>query len=423
MNLSAFGNAKKQIDLVVPLLEKNYSDKKMFKKAIVRLKKPDRFLKKKLTITLDNGKKRSFWGYRSQHNNARGPYKGGIRFHPDVNEDEVKALSTWMSIKCAVVDIPYGGGKGGISVNPRELSKKELELLTRKYANFLTPHIGPWIDVPAPDVNTDEQIMAWALDEYEKRIKRHAPATFTGKAIELGGSLGRTEATGRGGLFVLESYTRKTKMTPVKTKITVQGFGNVGYWFAKLASAADFRIVAVSDSSGAIYDSKGLNIEKLAKLKEKLGSFSEVAKKTKLKLITNDELLALDVDILVPAALENAITQDNANKVRAKVILEMANGPTTPEAEEILLKKGIDIIPDVLCNAGGVTVSYFEWVQNLHGYRWTKEKVNEDLKTILEKAFEDVYSLVKKKKISYRLSAYSLAVRRIVDAMILRGRV
>ena len=420
---SAYENAKKQIDSIASILVEEYEDKRKFKKAIELLKTPQRVLKKKISIRLDNGKVKSFQAYRSQHNDARGPFKGGIRFHPQVTEDEVKALSTWMSIKCAVVGIPYGGGKGGIIVDPRDLSGSELERLSKEYSRFLTPYIGPWKDVPGPDVGIDEQTLAWMLEVYEQKVESHSPATFTGKPIELGGSLGRTEATGLGGAFVLSSYTKLTRMNPVNTTIVVQGFGNVGYWFSKIASELGYKIVAVSDSSGGIYDPKSLDIEKMAELKEKYGSFKEVTNMSKMKYVSNEELLALKADILVPAALENAITKDNAKKIMAKVILEMANGPTTPEAEEVLLSKKVHVLPDVLCNAGGVTVSYFEWAQNLQGLRWTKDKVYEELKKIMDVSFEEVHKISHQKKVSYRKAAYVLAVKRIIDAMILRGRV
>ena len=428
---SAFANAKKQIDNVAKLLESDYEDKqslslhdkKRFNKAIELLKKPQRIIRKSLSIKMDSGKMQKFIAYRSQHNDARGPFKGGIRFHPNVSEDEVKALSTWMSIKCAVVGIPYGGAKGGIVVDPKILSVSELQRLCTKYAESFVPYIGPWKDVPAPDVNTGEREMAWMLEAYEKKIGYHAPATFTGKPIALEGSLGRTEATGLGGFHILNNYIHLARLNLSRMKIAIQGFGNVGYWFAKFAFDTGYKIVAVSDSSGGICDFKGLDVDKLLKLKEKYGSFSDLPEIKKQKLITNSQLLELDVDILVPAALENAITKDNANGIRAKTVLEMANGPITPEAEEILLKKGIDVIPDVLCNAGGVTVSYFEWVQNLHGYRWTKERVYEELKKIMDNSFDEIYAVVKEKKISYRKSAYVLAVKRIIDAMMARGRV
>lgn len=418
---TAFDNAKKQIDDVSSTLSGEYADKTKFKKAISDLKKPDRVLKKNITIKLDNGKTKSFPAFRSQHNDARGPCKGGIRFHPQVSEDEVKALSIWMTIKNAVVGIPYGGGKGGIVVNPKELSETELERLSKKYAQFLTPYVGPWKDIPAPDVNTGSREMAWMLDAYEKKIGKHAPATFTGKPIELGGSLGRTEATGRGGVYVLQLYAKVQRLDPKKTKIVIQGFGTVGYWFAQLATDAGFIVVAISDSSGAIVNTKGLDPAELMNLKQEYGSFEMAAKKKKLRFVSNEELLGLDVDILVPAALENAIDKENVESIKTNTILEMANGPVTPEAGEVLMKKGIDILPDVLCNAGGVTVSYFEWVQNLHGYRWTEERVNKELRIIMNRAFDEINLVREEKQISFRQAAYVLALKRIIDAMMLRG--
>lgn len=421
--ISAFANAKKQIDDVAELLGEDYSNKKRFKIAVELLKKPQRVLTTNLKVKLDTGKTKSFRAFRSQHNNARGPYKGGIRFHPNVSEDEIKALSTWMSIKCAVVDIPYGGAKGGIIFDPKKVSESELQRICRAYAKFLTPHIGAWVDVPAPDVNTGEKEMAWMLETYEEKIGYHSPATFTGKPIALGGSLGRTEATGQGGVFVLESYAKHQGLERDKSTLAVQGFGNVGYWFSKLAEELGYKIVAVSDSSGGLYSSKGLEIDELAELKEKHGSFSNLPRSKNYELITNDKLLTLKADILVPAALENAISVTNAKNVNVKTVLEMANGPTTPEGEKILLRKKINVLPDVLCNAGGVTVSYFEWVQNLHGYQWTKERVNEELKVIITNAFEEIHTVVHQKKISYRKAAYYIAVKRIIDAMMLRGRI
>lgn len=420
---SAFSNALKQLDSVVSLLEHEYEDKSIFRKAVLQLKKPQNILKRSLSVKLDNGRIQSFQAYRSQHNDARGPFKGGIRFHPNVSEDEVKALSFWMSVKCAVVDIPYGGGKGGVAVNPKELSEDEVKRLCQEYAKFLTSHIGAWRDVPAPDVNTGEKEMAWMLEAYEKKVGYHAPATFTGKPIALGGSLGRTEATGLGGFYILQNYIRRARNNPKHISVAVQGFGNVGYWFAKLAIEAGFKIVAISDSSGGILDKNGLNIEKLAELKRDFGSFKEASFQKKLKFVTNEELLTLDVDVLVPAALENAITQDVTKDVKTKVVLELANGPTTPEAEEALLLKKVDVLPDVLCNAGGVTVSYFEWSQNLQGIRWEKKRVYNDLGEIMTKSFDAIYKVVKERNVSYREGAYILGVKRIIDAMVLRGRV
>lgn len=421
--MSFFENAINQLEDIVPQLAKDYTEISNFRKAISYLKNPQKVIKGRISIKMDNGTRKSFVAYRSQYNNARGPFKGGIRFHQEVNEDEVKALSLWMTVKCAVVGLPYGGGKGGVSVNPKELSVDEIKKLSFSYAKFIAPYIGAWRDIPAPDVNTSGREMAWMLEAYEKMLGYHAPATFTGKPIELGGSEGRIEATGLGGFYILEQYTKNLRLKTKSTTIAVQGFGNVGYWFAKLASDNGYKIVAVSDSSGGIYDSKGVDVNKLAKYKEKYSSFKESSANMNLKFITNDELMALDVDILVPSALENAITKDNVKKIKAKVILEMANGPTTPEAEKFLVKRKIDVLPDVLCNAGGVTVSYFEWVQNLHGYSWTKDRVNVELKKIIVKAFNEVYKLSQDKKISFRNAAYYLAIKRIIDAMILRGRV
>jgi len=400
---SAFENAMKQLDQVVPFLGKKYA------RGLKLLKIPQRILKKKISIKLDNGKTKFFQAYRIQFNDARGPFKGGIRYHPNVTEDEIKALSFWMTVKCAVVGIPYGGSKGGISVDPQTLSQNELKKLTYSYAEFVAPYIGPWKDVPAPDVNTDGQTMAWLLEAYEKKVGYQAPATFTGKPIELGGSQGRTEATGVGGVTVLKEYLKKKRIDIKKATLAVQGIGNVGYWFAHFAQKEGFKVIAVANSKGGIYNPKGLDINKLT------DSFRPN--------ITNEDLLALDIDVLVPAALENAITKENADKVRARVVFEMANGPTTPEADEILAKRKIDVIPDVLANAGGVTVSYFEWAQNLNGYYWEKEEVLNKERKIMIEAFNDIYREVLEKKVTYRKAAFILAIKRIIDAMILRGRV
>ncbi len=410
--------ALKQIEDTSAILSDDYEDKRRFRKAIGAVLVPQRIIKGNLKV----GRK-TYRAFRIQHNDARGPFKGGIRFHPDVTEDEVRALATLMSLKCAVAGIPYGGGKGGVAIDPSKLTQDELKTLSQEYAKFITPHIGPWKDVPAPDVNTDGQIMAWMLEAYENKIGMQSPATFTGKPLELGGSLGRTEATGQGGVYVLETYIRTKGLKNKETIIAVQGFGNVGFWFAKLAAKLGYRIVAVSDSSSAIYSPEGLNIEKLGQFKENGGAFKDCPLKPGSKLITNEELLELPVTVLVPAALENAINKDNMEKVSAEVVFEMANGPITSEADAYLFKKGVDVIPDILANSGGVTVSYFEWVQNLHGYRWTKERVNEELKSTITKAFNDIDGIVKEKRISYRRAANYLALKRIIDAMMLRGRI
>jgi len=408
------------------ILSEDYPDKKRFKKAIDAILTPQRVIQGKISIKGKDGKNKVFQAFRIQHNDARGPFKGGIRFHQNVSKDEVQALATLMSLKCAVAGIPYGGGKGGVIVDPSKLTKKELKDLSIEYAKFLTPHIGPWKDIPAPDVNTDGQIMAWMLEAFEKRIGMQAPATFTGKPLELGGSLGRTEATGQGGVYVLEAYLKqnsKLKSQNSKVTIAIQGFGNVGYYFAKIAKEIGFNVVAVSDSSSGLYSSKGLDIEALGDFKNKGGALEDCPLKGGSKHITNAELLELPVTVLVPAALENSITKENMEKISAKVIFEMANGPTTSEADAYLHEKRIDVIPDILSNSGGVTVSYFEWVQNLSGYYWTKERVNEELKKTITKAFLDIDKIVKGKRISYRRAANYLGIKRIIDAMMLRGRI
>ncbi len=415
---SLFKDSLKIVDEISSFLAKEYPDSKKFISAINLLRKPQRLIKGRLKIKMDDGRVKSFIAFRSQHNDARGPFKGGIRFHPNVSEDEVKALSFWMTVKCALVDIPFGGGKGGVVVDPKKLSASELQRLSKKYAEFIAPYIGVWIDIPAPDVNTGEQEMAWMLEAYEDKVGHHAPATFTGKPVFLGGSEGRTEATGQGATYVLNEYVKVKGYKNKDIEVAVQGFGNVGYWFAKLAYELGFKIVAVSDSKGATYNPKGLDIDKVMDYKEKTGSVFGIYEK-----LSNDELLSLDVDVLVPAALENVLTKDNADNVKARVILEAANGPTTKEAEEILLSKKVEILPDVLCNAGGVVVSYFEWVQNLQGARWTKTEVNKKLHEVMIKSFKKVYEIRRDKNISWREAAYILAIKRIVDAMILRGRV
>ena len=361
-----------------------------------------------------NGKK--YAGYRVQHNNARGPYKGGIRFHPQVDLDEVKALATWMSLKCAVADTPYGGRKGGVACNPKEMQPKQLEAVSRGWARALAAHIGPWKDVPAPDVNTDSQTMAWILDEYEKIIGKHAPATITGKPVELGGSLGRDKATSQGGYFVLREALRANKLKP--GTVAIQGIGNVGGWLAEILFEKKFKVVALSDSRGAIYNPKGLDVHKVMMHKQKTGA---VKGYPGAKEITNEALLELQVDLLAPAALENVITADNAKNIKAKLVLEMANGPTTPEADVILDRKGIIVVPDILANAGGVTVSYFEWVQNLHGAQWDLEEVDARLERQITKAFKAVHEARQRHKISYRAAANVLALGRIAKAMQLRG--
>lgn len=409
--INPFKVATKQLDWAVKELELDKKTKKF-------LSKPKKLHKFSLWIRMDNGKIKRFKGFRSQYNDARGPYKGGIRFHPDETIDTVKALSAWMTWKCAVVGIPLGGGKGGIICNPKEMSQNELQKLSRAYVQKLYKHIGPDKDIPAPDVYTNAQIMSWMLDEYEKLTGHKAPGTFTGKPIELGGSLGRSEATGRGVVITIREALKLLKMNPKKTTAAIQGFGNVGKNTARFLEELGVRVVALSDSSGGIFSSKGIAYkDALAFKKEK----KELKGMPNTSAISNEELLALDVDILVPAALENVITKDNANEIKAKIVAEAANGPITPDADEILFKKKIFQIPDFLCNAGGVTVSYFEWAQNIAGFYWTEKDVNERLDKIMTKAFKSVSEEHSRRKINMRKAAYLISVQRVVDAMKLRG--
>jgi glutamate dehydrogenase len=365
-----------------------------------------------------------YQAYRSQHNNARGPYKGGIRFHPGVTEAEVKALSMWMTWKCAVVGIPFGGAKGGVVVDPHTFSGETLQQLSRAYVSFIVDQIGEQRDIPAPDVNTNGQIMAWMLDQYEKEVGYQSPGTFTGKPIALGGSLGREEATGMGGFYVLERLVEVLGLTRNQTTIAVQGLGNVGYWFAKLANEAGYKIVALADSAGGIVDTKGLSVEGVMEHKRKTGSVKGYGS---AKAVESQAVLAVEADIVVPAALEQVIREDNADSIRAQAVIEMANGPVTPAADAILNQKEILSVPDILANAGGVTVSYFEWVQNRYGYYWQREEVFEKLQARMDEAFEAVWQTYKEKKQpkgevwNMRTAAYVLAVERVIQAMQLRG--
>lgn len=392
-----------------------------------RLVEPEMIHEFSIPVKMDNGEIKLFKGWRIQHNSALGPYKGGIRFHPDTVREEVQALATLMTIKCSVAGLPYGGAKGGIAVNPKKLSQGELERLSRGYATKITPFIGEDIDVPAPDVNTNPTIMAWMLDEYEKIHGHKCPATFTGKPIEDGGSLGRTEATGRGGVIILKALLKKLKKGPSlkgrTLSVAVQGFGNVGYYFAKIAEKEGYKVVAVSDSKGGVYVKDGLNPEKTLECKKEKGSVSGCYCKGSVcdvrygKPITNEALLELPVDVLVPSALENVINEKNMDKIQAKIIIEMANGPITEEAYEYLVEKGTIIVPDVLANSGGVTVSYLEWVQGKQGYTWSEQEVNKKLEEMMEKAFDAVWSRSVAKKIPPKQAAFEVAIERIVKAM------
>jgi glutamate dehydrogenase (NAD(P)+) len=378
------------------------------------LKYPKRSLTVSITIRMDDGRICVFSGCRIQHWDARGPFKGGIRYHPNVSLAEVTALAMWMTWKCAVVDIPYGGAKGGVCCNPKNMSKTELERLTRRYTSLILDFIGPYRDVPAPDVYTDAQTMAWIMDTYSQFKGYSVPECVTGKPISIGGSEGREEATSRGVVICAREAAKHLGIKLKGATVAVQGFGNVGWNAAKIAHDMGCKIVAVSDSTGGIYDPKGLDPRKVYEHKSKTGS---VVKCKGCKTITNEELLEVKCDILVPAALENQITRANADRIRASIISEGANGPTTPEADKILHEKGILLVPDILANAGGVTGSYFEWVQNLTREHWTLEEVNRKLENKMVKAFHDVCNLSVKEKSDMRTAALTLGVGRVSDAI------
>lgn len=383
------------------------------------LEEPDRIITTSLPIKRDSGAIETFTGYRVQHNNVLGPYKGGIRYHPHVSMDEVKALAFWMTMKCAVVNVPFGGGKGGITVDPKKLSEIELEALTKTFTKRLAHTIGPTIDVPAPDVNTNPKIMRWLVEEYSRIVKKKSPAVVTGKPVEEGGSLGRKEATGLGGYYVLMHTLKKLGKNPKGMTVAIQGFGNVGYHAAHFLNIEGMRIIAVSDSKEGIFVEKGLSPQKTLDCKKEKGMLSgcycigSVCDMKNGRQISNQDLLTLPIDVLVPAALENVITRENANQVQAKIVLELANGPVTNEADEILEKKGVVVIPDILANAGGVCVSYFEWKQNMEEESWTKETVYARLKKVMEDATDDVFSMQKKNASSLRDAAYMVALDRI----------
>jgi len=383
------------------------------------LKNPMRVLEVSFPVKLDDGTIKTFTGYRSQHNNAVGPFKGGLRFHPAVTKDEVKALSTWMTFKCSVAGIPYGGGKGGMAIDPKKYSKAELERISRGFAEAISPLIGEKVDIPAPDVNTNGQIMSWMVDSYEKIVGHSAKGVFTGKPLEFGGSLARTEATGYGVHLAAKKALDKLNIDVKGATYAVQGFGNVGYYTAYYAYKDGAKIVAFSNTDVAIYNENGIDMEAVIKDYEENGRIVE--NKGYGKDFTNEELLELEVDVLAPCALENQITSENADRIKAKVITEGANGPTTPEADEILYKKGIVVIPDILANAGGVVVSYFEWVQNLQGYYWSFDEVQEKEDTVLSNAFKDVWSIADEFKVDLRNAAYMSSIRRIEKAMKFRG--
>lgn len=409
--MDAFENAQKQLLKAIKAGGLDENDLEF-------LKNPKRAVHVNFPVKLDDGSTKYFKGFRMLYNDTRGPGKGGIRFHQDVNESEVKALSFWMTVKNSVVDLPLGGGKGGVIINPKNYSERELENVARGFIRALHQVIGPKQDVPAPDVYTTPQIMSWMLDEYETITGKHNEGLITGKPLELGGSKARGYSTAMGGAYVLKESAELLDFNPITTRVVIQGFGNAGMHMARILSKWNYKIIAISDSSTGIYDENGIDISKAIEFKNKNKSLKGFGPEE----ISNEKLLSLETEILVPAALENTITKDNADNIKAKLIIELANGPITPEADEILEKKDIIVIPDVLANAGGVTVSYFEWVQNNQGYYWTEEEVLERLEQKMINSFKEIHEIVKEKDVSYREAAFILALKRLITANKLRGK-
>jgi glutamate dehydrogenase (NAD(P)+) len=409
---NAFEIAKQHFDTAAKFLDLDHNIQQ-------QMRFPERELTVNFPVKMRDGDFKMFTGYRVQHNTARGPAKGGIRYHPDVTLDEVRALASWMTWKCAVVNIPYGGAKGGVICNPKEMIKPELEHMTRRYTTEIAHIIGPHRDIPAPDVYTDKQTMAWMMDTYTMARGISSPGVVTGKPLALGGSEGREEATARGCVYVIKKASQQLNLDLRNAKVAVQGFGNAGSIAARLLhDEYDCRIIAISDSKGAILNENGLDPHRVIEFKQKTGS---VVNFSNSQSIPHDDILTLNCDILVPAALENSITKELAPRVKARIIAEAANGPTVPEADDILTRNGKFILPDILANAGGVTVSYFEWVQNNCGYFWKIDQVNSNLKEIMENSFENVLNISRKHKVNMRCAAYILAIRRVHEAIQYRG--
>jgi glutamate dehydrogenase (NAD(P)+) len=402
-----FENALEQIEIASQYLKLEDGIKRI-------LSNPKRILTVSLPVKMDNGEIKVFTGYRVQYNDARGPAKGGIRYHPEVTLDEVKALACWMTWKCAVVDIPFGGAKGGVVCDPKNMSSSELERMTRRYTAAIADFIGPYRDIPAPDVYTNAQVMAWIVDTYSQLKGYMVPEVVTGKPVSLGGSLGRDTATGRGAMFCTREAARAKGLNMRNATFAVEGYGNAGSNYAVLVQELGARLVAASDSKGAVYNKNGIDARELLKYKEKTGS---VVGFPGSQTISDRELLQLDVDILCPAALENTITKDVAEGIRAKIIVECANGPTTPEADKVLEEKGVFVVPDILANSGGVIVSYLEWVQNLNRMRWSESDVNSKLEAKITDAFHSVYNESRERKIYTRTAALVLAIGRVADAI------
>ncbi|WP_318240722.1 Glu/Leu/Phe/Val family dehydrogenase [Sporosarcina gallistercoris] len=381
------------------------------------LKEPMRMTEVRIPIKMDDGKVKVFTGFRGQHNDAVGPTKGGVRFHPDVTLDEVRALSMWMTLKAGIVDLPYGGGKGGIICDPREMSMDELERLSRGYVRALSQVMGPTKDIPAPDVFTNSQIMAWMMDEYSRIDEFNSPGFITGKPIVLGGSQGRDRATAEGVTIIINEAAKRRGIDMKGARIVIQGFGNAGSFLSKFLHDAGAKVIGISDAYGALHDPDGLDIDYLLDRRDSFGTVTTLFENT----LTNEELLELDCDILVPAAIENQITEHNAHNIKASIVVEAANGPTTSEATKILSERGVLLVPDVLASAGGVTVSYFEWVQNNMGYYWTEEEVREKMTLKMVTAFENVYSQATTRGIDMRLAAYMIGIRKTAEASRFRG--
>lgn len=381
------------------------------------LKEPIRLLTVRIPVRMDDGTVKVFTGYRSQHNDAVGPTKGGVRFHPDVDEAEVKALSIWMSLKCGITNLPYGGGKGGIICDPRKMSFRELERLSRGYVRAISQIVGPTKDIPAPDVYTNSQIMAWMMDEYSRLREFDSPGFITGKPLVLGGSHGRETATARGVTMCINEAVKKKGKELIGARVVIQGFGNAGSYLAKFMHDAGAKVVAVSDVYGGVYDPDGLDINYLLDRRDSFGTFSQLFTDT----ISNQELLEIDCDILVPAAISNQITEENAANIKASIVVEAANGPTTLEATKILTERGVLLVPDILASAGGVTVSYFEWVQNNQGYYWSEEEVMEKLEKVMVSSFDTIYQQSQTHQVDMRLAAYMIGIKRVAEASQFRG--
>jgi glutamate dehydrogenase (NADP+) len=409
MTNDVFSDALKRLDAAARVAD-------VHPETVLRLRQPRQFVEAAIPVRMDDGSLRLFTAYRCRYDDSRGPAKGGIRFHIDVSAAEVRALAFWMTFKCAVVGIPFGGGKGGVIVDPRTLSAAELERLSRGWMRAFAHVVGTDVDVPAPDVNTNALIMAWMADEYAVITGKRDPGVITGKPVALGGSLGRDDATARGGFYVLQELEQALQWPKQRRTAAIQGFGNAGEHMAGFLAANGYAVVAVSDSKGGLHRPEGLDVAALVGHKQGTGRLPEPAA-ARASVITNPQLLELDVDLLVPAAVENAITADNAPRLRARAILELANGPCTPEADRILAERGITVVPDILANAGGVTVSYFEWTQNKRGEYWTTPEVHSKLQAVMSREFASVHALARERNITLRTAAYAYALKRLASAL------